>query len=112
MNLKSMTAKEVRDYIMNHSRSIGDDEWLEISNWIAEFLRSDPPKEEKKMFVPLGCAEMVTMICDGIIRRRNAICTQCKKAKSLRECEIYENKIPKEIWTTGKDAICDYFEHK
>ena len=47
MNLKNMTVKEIHDYIMVHIKSIEDDEWLEISNWIDEFLKSNPSSEER-----------------------------------------------------------------
>lgn len=117
MDLKNMTAKEVHDYIM-HGKNISDDEWLEIGKWIHEFLKSNPPPEEKKLFGPLSCAEMVTIRCDGIIRWRNSICIKCKKQKGNAEyhCEIYpENKkhtgIPNEIWAR-EDAQCLYFEEE
>lgn len=112
-----MTAKEVRDQIMRHSKSISDDEWLEISNWIDEFLKSDPPLEEKRMFVPLGCAEMVTIICDGIIRWKNSICIKCKMQQGFEKylCSVYQENgkhlggIPNEIWA-NEDAACPYYE--
>lgn len=47
VNLKNMTVKEIHDYIMVHIKSIEDDEWLEISNWIDEFLKSNPSSEER-----------------------------------------------------------------
>ena len=117
VNLKNITAREVHDYII-HGKDINDDEWLEISKWINEFLKSNPPLEEKKMFVPLGCAEIVSIMCDGIIRWRNSICIKCKKQKGNAEChcEIYpENEehtgIPNEIWAR-EDAQCPYFEEE
>lgn len=61
------------------NRSISDDEWLEIGKWIGKFLESNPPLEEKRLFGPLSYAEMVSMMCDGIIRWRNSICIKCKK---------------------------------
>ena len=117
VNLKNMSAREVHDYII-HGKDINDDEWLEISKWINEFLKSNPPLEEKKMFVPLGCAEIVSIMCVGIIRWRNSICIKCKKQKGNPEChcEIYpENEehtgIPNEIWAR-EDAQCPYFEEE
>lgn len=111
MDLKNMTAKEVHDCIMKHSKSISDDEWLEISDWIDKFLKSNPPPEEKKMFVPLGCAEIVCIVCDGIKRRRKAICNKCSKLEAGHICEIYPERIPKEIWV-HEDAQCPYFEEE
>ena len=112
-----MTAKEVRDQIMMHSKSISEDEWLEISCWIDKFLKSDPPLEEKRMFVPLGCAEMVTIICDGIIRWRNSICIKCKMQQGCGKysCSIYQKDekqlggIPNKIWA-NENAECPFFE--
>ncbi len=43
-----------------------DEEWFEIRDEIIQFLKEDPPEEERKMFVPLGYLEVVTMMCDGI----------------------------------------------
>lgn len=113
MNFANMTAKEVRDLIASKDRmKLTDDDWLAVDEWITNFLKSDPPEEEKKFFAPLGWVETVTIQCDGIVRRRNAICTQCEKAVNLRECKIYGTKIPIEIWTTGKDAHCSYYREK
>lgn len=117
MDLKNMTAKEVRDCIMEHSKGISDDEWLEISKWISNFLESDPPMEEKKMFGPLSCAEMVTIICDGIIRWRNSICIKCNRQKGKKKyrCEMYPGNeeytgsIPNEIWA-NENANCPHFQ--
>ncbi len=117
MDLKNMTAKEVRDCIMEHSKGISDDEWLEISKWISNFLESDPPMEEKKMFGPLSCAEMVTIMCDGIIRWRNSICINCEKQKGNEQycCEVYPEDeeytggIPNEIWA-NENANCPHFQ--
>ncbi len=92
MDLKHMTVREVRDLIMKDSRRIKDDEWLEIGGWINKFLKSNPPLEEKEMFVPLGCGEMVTIICDGIMRWRNSICIKCKKQQGCGKgcCSVYQ----------------------
>ena len=117
MNLNEMTAKEVHDHIMKHSRSIGDDEWLEINKWIEAFLRSNPSPEEKRMFVPLGCAEIVCIMCDGIIRWRNSCCINCKKQQGYGKCscsvyqkdERHRGGIPNEIWAKT-NAECPYFE--
>lgn len=117
MDLKSMTPKEIRDHIMKHSQAIEDDEWLEINKWIDEFLKGNLTLEEKRMFGPLGCTEIVSIICDGILRWRNSICIRCKKQQRYDKysCAIYQKDekhlagIPNEIWAK-KDADCPYFE--
>lgn len=117
MNLNNMTAREVCDYIMKHHREIKEEEWLEIDDWIAEFLKNDPPPEEKKMFIPLGCAEVVSMICDGILRWRNSICIRCKRQQGYDKysCSVYQENeemlggIPNEIWAR-ENADCPYFK--
>ena len=43
-----------------------DEEWFEIRDEIRQFLKEDHPEEEKRLFVPLGYLEVVTMMCDGI----------------------------------------------
>lgn len=119
MDLENMTAQEVRDRIMKHSRSIKDDEWLEISEWINKFLKKNPPLEEKKMFIPLGCAEIVTIMCDGIMRWRNSICIKCKKQQGCGRgcCSVYQQNenytggIPNDIWA-NENAKCPYFEEE
>lgn len=60
-----MDAHEIVMRIKN-GRNLTGDEWLEIMDEIEEFLKSDPPEEERKLFVPFGYLEIVTMMCDGI----------------------------------------------
>lgn len=60
-----MDAHEIIKRIKN-GRNLTDAEWLEIRDEIEEFLKSDPPEEERKLFVPFGYMEVVTMMCDGI----------------------------------------------
>ena len=60
-----MDAHEIVMRIKN-GRNLTDDEWLEIMDEIEEFLKSDPPEEERKLFAPFGYLEIVTMMCDGI----------------------------------------------
>lgn len=113
-----MTAKEVHDFIWEHTKSISDDEWLEICDWIDAFLKSNPPPEEEKLFVPLGCGEMVWMICDGIIRWRNSICINCKKQQGYDKycCSVYQKNekhiggIPNKIWA-NENAECPYVDY-
>ena len=52
------------------SKNNTDEEWLKIHADILTFLKNNPSKEDKKIFVPLGYLEMVSMICDGIKRKR------------------------------------------
>lgn len=115
---KNFTAKEMIDYI-KHNKTENDDEWLEIEQWINEFLKSNPSEKDKKLFVPFGWAESVCMICDGIRRWRKSICFKCKRKSKNKKgcCEIYpQNKdmtggIPTEVWTV-ENSECQYFESK
>lgn len=118
VNLDKMTAKEVCDIISRRKKiKVTDDEWLEIEKWLDEFLRSNPPLEEKQMFVPLGWAEALLMICDGIKRWRNSICIKCKMQQGCEKysCSIYQKDekqrggIPNPIWA-NENAECPYFE--
>ena len=59
----------VANRIMN-DKNISDDEWLRLQKDIREFLNADSPEEEKSLFYPLGCLEIVDIICDGIERKR------------------------------------------
>lgn len=60
-----MDAYKMAERIM-HDKSITDEEWLEIRDEVIEFLKNDPPEKERKLFLPLGCMEIITMMCDGI----------------------------------------------
>lgn len=60
-----MSANQIIERIKN-GKNLSDNEWLEIRRDILEFLASDPPEEEARMFIPLGYLELVTMMCDGI----------------------------------------------
>ena len=62
------TANEIVQEIERPNKT--EDEWLQIKEEIIIFLKSNPLEEEKKLFVPLGYAEMVCIICDGIERKR------------------------------------------
>lgn len=59
-----MDPYKMADKIMNKTEL--DDEWFEIRDEIRQFLKEDHPEEEKRLFVPLGGMEVVTMMCDGI----------------------------------------------
>ncbi|MEE0417908.1 MAG: hypothetical protein UDJ85_05230 [Clostridia bacterium] len=47
-----MEAYKVANRIMN-DKNISDDEWLQLQMEIREFLKTDPPEEEKSLFYPL-----------------------------------------------------------
>ncbi|OUQ56225.1 hypothetical protein B5E58_11155 [Tyzzerella sp. An114] len=65
-----MTALEIVERIKRKDNT--DDEWLQIMKDIITFLKENPDSEDRKYFVPLGYSEMVTMICDGILRERGS----------------------------------------
>lgn len=113
MDLSGMGGKDIVNLAWGKDREkLSDDDWLQIQGWITEYERNGVPEDEKKYFGPLGIGESVGIICDGIIRRRNAICTKCSNATGLRSCEIYNDEIPGEIWTAGESARCEYFSVK
>ena len=96
------------------NKAKSDDEWLEIEGWIDEFLKSKPSEDEKKLFVPLGWAESVCMICDGIKRWRASICSKCQRNLDKYSCEIYNQDeasggIPSEIWAK-ENAECPFYK--
>ena len=86
VNLKNMTVKEIHDYIMVHIKSIEDDEWLEISNWIDEFLKSNPSSEERTWLYWKGYNYMW-----WIVRGRNSICIKCRQQSGYDKlsCPVY-----------------------
>ena len=65
-----MNAKDLIEKIRRKDNT--DDDWLQIEKEINDFLATNPPSEERVLFTPLGYAEMVGMICDGIQRKNNA----------------------------------------
>ncbi len=65
-----MEAYKVANRIMN-DENISDDEWLQLQKDIREFLETNPSEEEKSLFYPLGCLEIVDIMCDGIERKRS-----------------------------------------
>ena len=105
------TAIQMADYIWN-GEITNYDEWFEIRDWIHDYLKGETLPEERKMFVPLGCAEIVGIMCDGLERQLRAICSDCKKrdaGKYSNSCQIYPGGIPSEIWA-NEDAECPYYE--
>lgn len=55
------------------NKNNSDDDWLQLEKDMHEFLKEDHPVEEKRQLSPLGGLEVVTIICDGIKRRRGMI---------------------------------------
>lgn len=55
------------------NKNNSDDDWLQLEKDMHEFLKEDHPQSERKRLVPLGWLESVTIICDGIKRRRGMI---------------------------------------
>lgn len=109
-----MEAQDIKEWI---GRKRKDDthpeEWFEILDAINEFMESDNPENEKRMFYPLGYGESVSMICDGLARMECCICAQCrKKGEDIYSdsCGVYD-VIPKEIWTV-ENGNCLSFESK
>lgn len=60
-----MTTREIVEKIKN-GKNLSDSEWLDIEQAILELLKTELPEEERKIFVPLGLLELVTIMCDGI----------------------------------------------
>ncbi len=55
------------------NKNNSDDEWLQLEKDMHEFLKEDHPQSERKRLIPLGWLESVTIICDGIKRRRGMV---------------------------------------
>lgn len=47
-----------------------DNEWLDIRDEIVQFLKEEHPEEEKKLFVPFGYMEIVTMMCNALENKK------------------------------------------
>ena len=62
-----MNVHEINEKII-HGKIETDEEWLEIRDAVYEFLKSDAPEEQKKIFRPLGALEILSIVCDGIER--------------------------------------------
>ena len=60
-----MNANQIVEKIKN-GKNLTDNEWFEIRDEIEKFLANNPPEEERKLFVPFGLMEVVSMVCDGI----------------------------------------------
>ena len=63
-----MDAKAMVEKIRNKKEF--DEEWFDIRDEILQFLKEDQLEEEKKLFIPFGYLEVVTMMCDGIERNQ------------------------------------------
>lgn len=66
-----MTAQEAAEKI-RHGKIKDDNEWLEVLDAIDLFMKEDHPDEEKRIFFPLGCGEVASIMCDGILRRHGS----------------------------------------
>jgi hypothetical protein len=51
------------------NRNNSDKEWLQLEQDMDQFLNEEHPEDEKRMLIPLGALESVTIICDGIKRK-------------------------------------------
>lgn len=58
----SSEAEKLRYRLMNGKKS--KEEWLQLREDVRNFLKSDAPKEDKKML--LGYTESMSMICSAI----------------------------------------------
>lgn len=50
--METIDAYKVANRIMNE-KNISDDEWLQLQKEIRDFLKTDPPEEERFLFYPL-----------------------------------------------------------
>lgn len=67
-------AQNIEDLVKRaQNKDNSDDEWLQLEKDMHEFLKEDHPQSERKRLIPLGWLESVTIICDGIKRRRGTI---------------------------------------
>ncbi len=67
-----MDARAVYDRVMKKSSSlkINDDEWIRLDKEVEEWLKTNPPEDERKLFVPFGAAEVIGMMADGVHYKR------------------------------------------
>ena len=62
---------DINELIQRYERRDNtEDDWLQLEKDMHQFLDEDHPLEEKRKLVPLGCLETVTIMCDGIKRKR------------------------------------------
>lgn len=59
--------------VRTQNKNNSDDEWLQLEKDMHEFLKEDHPQSERKRLIPLGWLESVTIICDGIKRKRGMV---------------------------------------
>ncbi len=65
-----ITAAELEDRIIHKGKYLSDEEWLQTRNDIQELFASKTiTPDEYKKFKTLGLDYVVSMLCDGIIRR-------------------------------------------
>lgn len=66
--------QNIEDLVIRvQNKNNSDDEWLQLEKDMHEFLKENHPEEEKRQLSPLGGSEVVTIICDGIKRKRGMI---------------------------------------
>lgn len=66
--------QNIEDLVIRvQNKNNSDDEWLQLEKDMHEFLKENHPEEEKRQLYPLGGLEVVTIICDGIKRKRGMI---------------------------------------
>ena len=116
---KKVKDKRIQEIMwkIDHHQVEDDEEWIQFAKELDAYSKTDIPDDVKRLFYPLGYLEMLTMICDGIIRWRNSICMKCNRQKGKKKyrCEMYPGNeehtggIPNEIWA-HEDAKCPYFE--
>lgn len=67
-----MDAKAVYNRVMNREtrKEITDDEWIALDEEVGEWLKTNPPEEEKRLFVPIGAYEVIVIMADGVHFKR------------------------------------------
>ena len=67
-----MDAREVYNKVTLTSErlKITDDEWLELESEVTEWLKTNPPMEERRLFTPLGALETIGMMADAVRKKR------------------------------------------
>lgn len=67
-----MDAREVYNKVTLTSErlKITDDEWLELESEVTEWLKTNPPIEERRLFTPLGALETIGMMADAVRKKR------------------------------------------
>jgi len=116
---KKVKDKRIQEIMwrIDHHQVEDDEEWIQFAKELDAYSKTDIPDDVKRLFYPLGYLEMLTMICDGIIRWRNSICIKCRRQSGFNKysCSVYQKNekclggIPNEIWA-HKNANCPHFQ--